>query len=122
MRLINNFVYPPFAFLSALDHGIFTSILCGNLPESAEKYKDSKFYYKNNTAESLLCGSVSINFPHGGSLDIPMEGCLNSKAFTRRKVWYLIYISSGSKVTFIDSSSALIKGLVNKETGPLFVD
>ena len=70
----------------ALDHGIFTSILCGNLPESAEKYKDSKFYYKNNTAECTLCVSVSINFPHGGSLDIPMEGCLNSKAFTRRKV------------------------------------
>ena len=24
----------PLAFLSALDHGIFTSILCGTLPES----------------------------------------------------------------------------------------
>jgi len=28
------------AFLSALDHGIFTSILCGTLPELAEYQND----------------------------------------------------------------------------------
>ena len=37
----HNKLYVPFAFLSALDHGILTSILFGILPESAE-YKNIK--------------------------------------------------------------------------------
>lgn len=38
----------PLAFLSALDHGIFTSILCGTLPESAEhKYNIKTIQYQH---------------------------------------------------------------------------